>query len=63
MDYGQKLAQRKEDVMRLIEEKGKLTDEIRNSIIAATKLAEVEDIYRPYKEKKKTRATEAKRKV
>ncbi len=61
-DYGQKLAQRKEDVMRLIEEKGKLTDEIRNSIIAATKLAEVEDIYRPYKEKKKTRATEAKKK-
>lgn len=60
-DYGQKLAQRKEDVMRLIDEKGKLTDEIRQSIIMATKLAELEDIYRPYKEKKKTRATEAKR--
>ena len=60
-DYGQKLAARKEDVMRLIEEKGKLTDEIKASILAATKLSEIEDIYRPYKEKKKTRATEAKR--
>ena len=61
-DYGQKLAQRKEDVMRLIEEKGKLTDEIRNAIINANKLAVIEDIYRPFKEKKKTRATEAKKK-
>ena len=60
-DYGQKLAARKEDVMRLIEEKGKLTEEIKASILAATKLSEIEDIYRPYKEKKKTRATEAKR--
>ena len=61
-EYGQKLAQRKEDVMRLIEEKGKLTDEIKNAIITATKLAEIEDIYRPFKEKKKTRATDAKKK-
>ena len=61
-EYGQKLAQRKEDVMRLIEEKGKLTDEIRNAIINADKLAVIEDIYRPFKEKKKTRATEAKKK-
>lgn len=61
-DYGQKLAARKEDVMRLIEEKGKLTDEIRMSIINATKLSEIEDIYRPFKEKKKTRATDAKKK-
>lgn len=61
-DYGQKLAERKEAVMRLIEEKGKLTEEIKNEIIKATKLTEIEDIYRPYKEKKKTRATEAKRK-
>ena len=61
-DYGQKLAQRKEDVMRLIEEKGKLTEEIKNQIINATKLAVIEDIYRPFKEKKKTRATEAKKK-
>lgn len=61
-DYGQKLAARKEDVMRLIEEKGKLTDEIRMGIINATKLSEIEDIYRPFKEKKKTRATDAKKK-
>ena len=61
-DYGQKLATRKEDVMRLIEEKGKLTDEIKMGIINATKLSEIEDIYRPFKEKKKTRATDAKKK-
>lgn len=61
-DYGQKLAARKEDVMRLIDEKGKLTPEIKKAIIRATKLAEIEDIYRPYKEKKKTRATDAKKK-
>lgn len=61
-EYGQKLAERKEDVMRLIEEKGKLTPEIKKAIIESTKLAEIEDIYRPYREKKKTRATEAKRK-
>lgn len=60
-EYGQKLAQRKEDVMRLIEEKGKLTEEIKQAIINADKLAVIEDIYRPFKEKKKTRATEAKR--
>lgn len=61
-DYGQKLAARKEDVMRLIEEKGKLTEEIKMGIINATKLSEIEDIYRPFKEKKKTRATDAKKK-
>lgn len=61
-EYGQKLATRKEDIMRLIEEKGKLTDELRNSIIASNKLSELEDIYRPFKEKKKTRATDAKKK-
>ena len=61
-DYGQKLAARKEDVKRLIEEKGKLTDEIKMGIINATKLSEIEDIYRPFKEKKKTRATDAKKK-
>lgn len=61
-EYGQKLAARKEDVMRLIEEKGKLTDEIRQAIIVASKLSEIEDIYRPFKEKKKTRATDAKKK-
>lgn len=61
-EYGQKLAARKEDVMRLIEEKGKLTEEIKQAIINSTKLSEIEDIYRPFKEKKKTRATDAKKK-
>lgn len=61
-EYGQKLAERKEDIMRLIEEKGKLTEELKNEIINSNKLSELEDIYRPFKEKKKTRATEAKRK-
>ena len=61
-EYGQKLAERKEDIMRLIEEKGKLTDDLKNQIITSTKLSELEDIYRPFKEKKKTRATEARRK-
>ncbi len=60
-EYGQKLAERKEDIMRLIEEKGKLTEELKAQIIASDKLSELEDIYRPFKEKKKTRATEAKR--
>jgi len=60
-EYGQKLAERKEDIMRLIEEKGKLTEELRAQIVASDKLSELEDIYRPFKEKKKTRATEAKR--
>jgi len=58
-EYGQKLAQRKEDIMRLIEEKGKLTEELKTAIIASNKLSELEDIYRPFKEKKKTRATDA----
>lgn len=61
-DYGQKLIERKQDIMRLIEEKGKLTEELKTEIINANKLSELEDIYRPYKEKKKTRATDAKRK-
>ena len=61
-EYGQKLAERKEDIMRLISEKGKLTEELKSAIIASNKLSELEDIYRPFKEKKKTRATEAKRK-
>ena len=57
--YEVNLSKRKEDVCRLIEEKGLLTDELRNSIMEATKLITVEDLYRPYKEKKKTKATEA----
>ena len=58
-DYQVNLTKRKEDVIRLIEEKGLLTDEIKESILKCTKLVEVEDLYRPYKEKKKTKATDA----
>lgn len=58
-EYRQNLAQRKEDVVRLIDEKGMLTSELRDEINKADKLSEVEDLYRPYKEKKKTRATNA----
>ena len=58
-EYQMNLLKRKEDVIRLIDEKGMLTDELKNSILACSKLVEVEDIYRPYKEKKKTKATEA----
>ena len=58
-EYQVNLLKRKEDVVRLIDEKGLLTDEIRTSIMKCSKLVEVEDIYRPYKEKKKTKATEA----
>ena len=57
--YQVNLAKRKEDVIRLIDEKGLLTDELRDSINKCTKLVEVEDLYRPFKEKKKTKATEA----
>ena len=57
--YAVNLEKRKEDVMRLIDEKGLLTDELKAEIAKATKLIEVEDLYRPYKEKKKTKATEA----
>jgi len=58
-EYEIKLAKRKEDVLRIIETQGKLTDEIVLQVNACTKLSEVEDIYRPYQQKKKTRATEA----
>ena len=57
--YGLNLQKRKDDVIRLIEEKGMMTDELREQITSATKLIEVEDLYRPYKEKKKTKATQA----
>ena len=57
--YQVNLLKRKEDVIRLIDEKGMLTDELKDSIMKCTKLVEVEDLYRPYKEKKKTKATEA----
>ena len=58
-EYQVNLLKRKEDVIRLIDEKGMLTDELKSSILNCQKLVEVEDLYRPYKEKKKTKATEA----
>ena len=58
-EYQVNLLKRKEDVIRLIDEKGMLTDELKNDILNCQKLVEVEDLYRPYKEKKKTKATEA----
>lgn len=58
-EYQVNLFKRKEDVIRLIDEKGLLTEELKNSILNAGKLVEVEDLYRPYKEKKKTKATDA----
>ena len=57
--YQENLLKKKEDTIRLIDEKGLLTDEIKTNILNSTKLAEIEDIYRPFKEKKKTKATEA----
>ncbi|MBR2802548.1 MAG: RNA-binding transcriptional accessory protein [Erysipelotrichaceae bacterium] len=60
--YAKNLAQRKEDVARLIEAQGQLSEEIKEALAKAEKLSEVEDIYRPYKQKKKTRASEARRK-
>ena len=58
-EYQVNLLKRKEDVIRLIDEKGLLTDKIKTEVMNASKLVEVEDLYRPYKEKKKTKATEA----
>lgn len=60
--YLQNLEQRKEDVIRLIDEQGKLTDELKIQILKADKLQLVEDLYRPYKQKRRTRATIAKEK-
>lgn len=62
LNYLRNLEQRKEEVIKSIDEQGKLTDEILQAIAIAKTLAEVEDIYRPYKQKKKTRATVAKAK-
>lgn len=58
-EYQVNLLKRKEDVIRLIDEKGMLTEQLKSDVMKCTKLVEVEDIYRPYKEKKKTKATEA----
>ncbi|WP_371926447.1 Tex family protein [Sebaldella sp. S0638] len=56
VSYYRNLEKRKEEVLRLIEEQGKLTEELKASIINAAKLQEVEDLYLPYKKKKKTKA-------
>lgn len=61
-NYLRNLEVRKREVIRIIEEQGKLTEELRKSITAAVKLQEVEDLYRPYKQKRKTRASVAKEK-
>ncbi|MYL36107.1 S1 RNA-binding domain-containing protein [Pontibacillus yanchengensis] len=59
-EYGLNLSNRKEEVLRLIEEQGKLTDELKQDILQAQQLQKVEDLYRPYKQKRRTRATVAK---
>ena len=62
LSYLRNLEQRKAEVIKSIEEQGKLTDEILQAVAICKTLAEVEDVYRPYKQKKKTRATVAKAK-
>ena len=62
LNYLRNLEQRKEEIIKSIDEQGKLTDEILQTIAISKTLSEVEDIYRPYKQKKKTRATVAKSK-
>jgi protein Tex len=57
--YVRNLDERKQDVIRLIDEQGKLTVELKESILKSETLTEVEDLYRPYKAKKRTRATMA----
>ena len=58
-EYEVNLLKRKEDVIRLIDEKGLLTEELKSNILKCNKLVEVDDLYRPFKEKKKTKASEA----
>ena len=62
LNYLRNLEERKAEVIKLIDEQGKLTDELLQGIALSKTLAEVEDLYRPYKQKKKTRATVAKAK-
>ncbi|OFW74925.1 MAG: RNA-binding transcriptional accessory protein [Alicyclobacillus sp. RIFOXYA1_FULL_53_8] len=62
LTYLRNLEERKIEVIRLIEEQGKLTEELSQDIFSATRLQEVEDLYRPYKQKRRTRATMAKEK-
>jgi protein Tex len=60
LQYLRNLEDRKQEVIRLIDEQGKLTEELRGGIMQAVKLQEVEDLYRPYRQKRKTRASVAK---
>ncbi len=62
LNYLRNLETRKEEVIRLIEEQGKLTEELKNEILNADVMQRVEDLYRPYKQKKSTRASKAKEK-
>lgn len=62
LKYLRNLATRKEEIIKSIEEQGKLTDELKAEIENAKTLAEAEDLYRPYKQKRRTRATVAKEK-
>ncbi|WP_373895157.1 Tex family protein [Virgibacillus natechei] len=60
--YAVNLSERKQEVLRIIDEQGKLTEELENEIAQATQLQRVEDLYRPYKQKRRTKATIAKEK-
>ncbi|MBY9081119.1 RNA-binding transcriptional accessory protein [Paenibacillus sp. HN-1] len=62
LGYLRSLGERKREVIRIIEEQGKLTEELRGQIVKAAKLQEVEDLYRPFRQKRKTRASVAKEK-
>lgn len=59
VQYLTNLEKRKDDVLRIIETQGKLTEEIKKEVLNCTKLSQIEDIYRPYQQKRKTRATDA----
>ncbi len=61
LEYLRNLEERKQEVISLIDEQGKLTEELKSAILSAEKLVTVEDLYRPYKQKKKTRADAAKK--
>lgn len=62
LTYLRSLLERKEEIIRLIDEQGKLTDELKQKIDSVSVLSELEDIYRPYRPKRKTRASVAKEK-
>jgi len=61
LEYLRNLEKRKEEVISLIDEQGKLSDELKTTILAAEKLVTVEDLYRPYKQKRKTKADAARK--